>query len=477
MFDIDKKNNDGMTALHLAVISNNPATVELLLKEYHANPNIVGDDNCTTLIIWACEKNRNLAILRLLLKYKFDLAKLINERLNKSRMSAFHFLCECRNTDHDIACLKYLFAVCKKIPNCFINILATNNRGVCGLHGAIWDTNLDMVRYLLENVYFPDDDKTNKNGVAFLNMHLTGDIPLGVFVILAFSRNQNTKCNLEIFKLLVSYGMKTNSKPSTSLDSAVIFQHVEIAEFILNQNLCPIQTMEEIATHMYIRCSNNNPRILKAVYNYGLEHGVICNKFHHSQLIYEAATCNLPSFKQTMSMILQKHGIKHLKQYKQCDMIDVTTLQTTIAQSSNIKPDVKSFIKALISDDETKLFKLSAAKEIVLTCINNHELKNSNYNKIINYQEMCPKCGDIGDGSQPLNGFECGECKSFICDDCIIVQKISNKVNKSSFGVHFDRYKSPILEEIFQYKDNKKLFNKVKLPKFVSTCFSLSFVD
>ena len=151
MLDIDRKNDwftdDGGCALHYAILSNNPKMVELLLEEYHANPNVVDGNNSTTLMMWALLKDRNLSTLRLLVKYGFDFVKLINQRSNKSRgLTEFLELCRTRdgNTHHNIDCLKHLFSICEKISNCSINTLARDHSGTSGLHLAIFARDVDM---------------------------------------------------------------------------------------------------------------------------------------------------------------------------------------------------------------------------------------------------------------------------------------------------------------------------------------------
>ena len=152
MLDIDKKDNiNGYTVLHYAILSNNPKMVELLLEEYHAHANVVSNQNKTALWIWATVKDRNLSILRLLVKYGFDFVKLVNAHENECGQTVFHYLCftQDNNTNHNIACLKHLFSICEKISNCSINILARNHGDMSGLHSAILSKDVDMIKYLL----------------------------------------------------------------------------------------------------------------------------------------------------------------------------------------------------------------------------------------------------------------------------------------------------------------------------------------
>ena len=446
--------------------------MELLLKEYHANPNnIVGNVNKTALMSWAAIKDRNLSILRLLVEYRFDFANLVNQP-NSKGYTVFHALCNHGNTDHNIACLMQLFSICKKIHNCSINILAQDPSGWCGLHYAIYHNNVDMIKYLLENAYFPNNDKLNKDGIAFINMRIQGSMSLTTFFMKAITAQQDcdVKRGVEMFNLFVSYGMKFNSEDEIHFVGAIGFHKEEFVEYILNQNLYHIDTFEKIIVYMYEmnarKYGSINTKILKSFYNYGLEHGLIWYKTHHTEIMIKAARYNLATFKTTMKMILEKHGIKDLTQHKQCDIIDGITL-LTIAESTNTNPNVKLFIEALMCDNETQLLKLDDAidgsNQVVLTCINNHEIKINNENKIVNYKQICSICGDNSDGSQSLCGFKCDECKSFICDDCIIVQTISKKIddNGNNSGVLH-----AVVNEIFEYKNNKKLFNKVELMKF-----------
>ena len=406
-----------------------------------------------------------------MLKYRFDFARLVNQSASATAYlyTAFHFLCFPGNTDHNIACIKNLFSICENIPKCSINILARDYKAMCGLHYAIGDKDVNLTKYLLENVYFANNDKLNKDGVAFMNMQPMGSVSLATFVMHSFTIREdgNVKRDLEMFKLLASHGMKLNPHNGMDFMSAIISGYAELVAFILNQNLYRIDTLEKVIEFM--RTVNGkssgsvNTDILKALYNYGFEHRLIWNKFHHLLIIKEASICNLATFKATMSMILEKHGIKDLKQYKQCDITDEMTLKM-IMQSSDTLLEVKSFLKALMCDDEKKL--LATSNGVILTCINNHEINNNNDNKIDNYGENCSVCGDSGDGLQSLSGFQCDECKSFICQDCVIIQKISKKINDNGNNLSV-LYAAG--SEILEYKHNQKMLNKVELLKFSLT--------
>ena len=161
---------------------NNTTTVKILLQDGNANPNVVNNYNQTGLMLCVTRGARgNLSIVKLLTEYGFDYAKLVNKRENITGTTVFNALCMRKYADDPIGCMKYLFQVCKKIPNCSINIMAKNQDGMCGLHIAIREMNADMVKYLLENVYFPNNDKLSNDGIGFMNMKYLGKLPLANF--------------------------------------------------------------------------------------------------------------------------------------------------------------------------------------------------------------------------------------------------------------------------------------------------------
>ena len=458
----------------LAILNNHAPIVEILLKEFNANPNVVNNLNQTALMYCVVYARGNLSIMKLLTKYGFDYVKLINKRENEKGQTIFLLLCRKKYADDPIACLKYLFQVCKKISNCTINILAKDQSGMTGLHLAIFRPNVDMVRYLLENVYFPNNNKANPDGIAIMNTKYADRTPLAPFVLgVNASAEYNAKQHLEIFKLCVSYGMNIDAirlKPFKSpLEQAIRHQHAEIVKFMLNENLSPIYTFKELFLVMYKffnGISSPKDEIWEALFNYGINYNLIIDNYQYAMLIALVAGYSLSLFKTTLSMILAQHGINNLKEHNKCITTNVQTL-SRIAQTSDTRRDVKLFIDALISGDESKISKLDTATslQVTLTCVNNHELKNSNNNKMSNSKQACSVCDD---GSESSNGFKCNECKCFICHDCVIVQKISKKIgmigneNVNLYFANRRDYEMSILKEILQYKHNKKLIQKAK---------------
>ena len=456
----------GNTLLLCAIFHNRARMVEIFLKDGNANPNVVNNRNETALMICAMGTSVNLSIMKLLTKYRFDYAKLVNKRDNHSGQTVFHYLCQQGKTDAAIACMKYLFQVCKNIPNCSINVLAKSRLDLCGLHWAIYELNVDMVKYLLENVYFPNNDKSNPNGIAFINMPVH-KLPLPMWVIACRNYDGNdAKCHSKILKLLVAYGANLNYN---MLRIVIKAEYTELVCFMLQENLCPIYTFDNLIDAMFaVRgVSTTKEEIWKAFYNYGRNHNLIVESAHDVYIIKLAATINLSTFKTILSIVLAHYGINNLKQFSQIK--NVQTL-VHIAQHSKTNQDVKLFIDGLISGDESKELKLDSntVAQVTLTCVNNHAIKSSNDNKIVNYKEKCSVCGDNSHGDDSLSGVKCNECKSFICDDCIIVQQISKKIDmigtpkaNMDFPISGD-YETSILDEVFKYTSNKKMIGKVK---------------
>ena len=458
------KTESGYNLLLFAIHKNNARIVEILLKNFNANPNVVDNRNCTALMYFALYGRGNLSIMKLLTKYGFDYEKLVNKRESTNGYTVFHCLCMEKYTDNQIECIKYLFQVCNSI-----NILAKNCAQMCGLHLAIKESNVPLIKYLIENVYFPNNDKLNPDGIAFLNMLCLGNAPLVTFVLsISHDTNVNATDQLQIFKLLVSYGMNVNPAngvySNSTLEIAIDWNMTEIVQFILNHNLCPIYTLQEIIRLMYIAYQKTpNDEILRALYNYGINYNLIF-KFEHVQIISFAACINLAAFKTALSMVLEHHEINNLKQYNECIVTDEKILRQ-IAEKSDTKQDVKSFIYGLVNGDESKVSQMdtTTSAQITLTCINNHEIKDSQSNKMINFQQACPICNDNIDCSESLSGFQCDECKSFICHDCVIVQTISKKIDMiGAQSINSVDHERSIVEEVLQYKDNKKLMHKAK---------------
>ena len=458
--------------MHKAINVGNPAVVEVLLNKYHANPNLISPENETTLMCSVTRTSSStLSMIKLLANYGFDFSKLVNHRLDRFGSTVFHALCtkNCVNTQDQIECIKYLFDICQKTPHCSINILAQDEMNMCGLHYAIGESNVELVKYLVENVYFPNNDKKNTNGIAFLKIKLWGKVPLSHSIAGGLDKNADSNNKCKIFKLLFSYGMNVCSTDTSLITHMMRNKQTEIVEFLLNKKLCPIYTCDDIVRLMCMyHGMTPNTRILQAFYNYGLKHGIIFDIVNHQSLLFTSATINLPTFKAVFSMILAHHGINDLKRFKQCQVTQVVAMEYAALLSAT-KQSVKLFIEGLLTDD-TELVQSDKATclQVSLTCTNGHEMKTCDDNKINNYGRMCLVCNDNNNGGQLLNGYKCDICKSFLCDDCVIVQTINKKmdmIGDETVQLYYytsKEYEMSIFREILQHTNNEKLFGKVE---------------
>ena len=408
------------------------SSVEILLKQYKANPNITNNNNETTLNY--AVQHKNLEIIKLLTKYEFDFAKLINVADFTEGHTVFHQMCR----SHSIDIVKYVFEVCKNNTNCSINLLTQNRDGLSGLHWAIATQNIKFVRYLLENVYFPNNDTINENGTQCIRQY-GGEFPLSMLAMMS-------KCNWEMFELLISYGMDlTQFHESKSND---IFYHLEFA------------------------MKHNNMNILERWYNYGIKHDKIANtREDHFQIVLLSSQYDLETFETTLAMILKREGINNIKDYENSKIITSDLLKQIVSLNTTITK-VKRFVDSMMK----KNYEFKCNDDIdskwldTATCTNGHEIDTTNnINKItIDGNKQCCVCNETcRNNLKPLIGFKCDQCKNIICDECTIVQLVSKKMNtfddKTKHKNDYDRekYELSILEQLLQNKQNKKIIGKV----------------
>lgn len=106
-------------------------------------------------------------------------------------------------------CLKYFIDICRE-KNVEINILASDETGsdVNALFIAVNHENLSLLKYLLSNVYFPNNNKINRTGITAIN---ATDEMCGWTLLHLTAGNKGTPKSFEIFKLLVEYGCDLNA--------------------------------------------------------------------------------------------------------------------------------------------------------------------------------------------------------------------------------------------------------------------------
>ena len=149
---------DGITPIHRACDTNNNKIVKILL-ENGADPNIMdkfyNHTGVTTMHIAAMLGN--IKMMQLLVEYGFNLYKLINKRMKGDEhrnMTVFLILAN----NGSVECLSYLLRVCQstntenKIIQ-RIDVSARTELGYNSLHLAVKAENLQMINFLLQNVY------------------------------------------------------------------------------------------------------------------------------------------------------------------------------------------------------------------------------------------------------------------------------------------------------------------------------------
>lgn len=433
---------------------------QVLLEEYNANPNVISQYNRTSL--WFCSQTGNLSLLKLLVQHGFDFVNLVNVCDSKKGMTPFHWLCYEGHT----YMIKHLFGICQEIAKCSINILARNRLNMCGLHYAIQSNDVECVKYLLENVYFPNRDKMNQNGVEVINSDVNNQS------LAAFATNDS---NLEIFKLLVEYGMDVSTPVDPHrvngvvlhapmfLIGAIFKRKTEIVRYWLDARLHKGFSRHQCISLISWSCKWKAKNILQILYDYGRKTGVISDDCH-IEILKESSKSSLDMFKATLSMLLAQEGINDVNKFPKSKIIN-TELLYVIVDAPHTSEAIKMFIHKIVASEWSET-ESKQANEGNLTCINGHEIPITYYNNIQVSGKCCSICNDdFGTNTQSLHGLECPWCMSLICEDCIVVQMISNSINENTDNMNDMEevmHYMAILQKILQSKDNKRLFGKVE---------------
>ena len=75
-----------------------------------------------------------------------------------------------------------------------------DEKGNSALHLASTTQNVQLMKYLLENVYFPNNDKNNNNGLKVIyHRNTSGQTPI------VFACKNQSKNGIKMFKLLLEY--------------------------------------------------------------------------------------------------------------------------------------------------------------------------------------------------------------------------------------------------------------------------------
>ena len=221
---------NNVTPLMEACKANHFEIAQFLLSQCNANPNLyekngnLGNDpnNGATTMYWAAFRG-NLKLLKLLAQYEFDFVRLINKVSGKYKHSAFLKLC----FNGNVTCLQWLLNKCQNIDKCKLDILKADSGGDNALHLSIDQNQYEMVEFLINHVYFPNNNsnyndgkidyihyKKNKDGLAAWNWkNKRGLTPYQYCRIAAFGDNTNAG---KIEQFLSEFEEKLNKKNNIS---------------------------------------------------------------------------------------------------------------------------------------------------------------------------------------------------------------------------------------------------------------------
>ena len=452
-FSIDKqygKRNE--TLLQAAIRCSRPMIAEMLLKEYNANPNTLNNQNETSLHI-CCSVARvsdKIAMMQLLEKYNFDFAKLINVAEYKDGQTVFHVLCE----QECLECLTYIIGICNNIKNCKINTLIKDSKGRTGLHHAIAKTNFQLIKFLLEHVYFPNNDKSNKNGIKCIQ-DKNGVLPLNIIAL-------KHDCSWDIFELLISYGM-------------------DITQMTPKWNFL---------VHLELAMQHHNRKLLQIWYNYFKKHKIVSTKEHDAAILETSAKYTLITFKTVLSMILTSAIIT--SSINVCNNNDNNREgQIVITQSKlhdiMLHPKTSSQVSGFIKDTyimNNSDINMNAEVPVkwrlrtIVICNNGHEIdtyrkikRNQKVGNIKTYLE-CSMC-NLHSNCR----IKCNICGDVICDNCATAQisiKEINDVDTTTFGMTLaqtKRIELTILRSVSREIKNRIVIHRVE--SFLVVCISI----
>ena len=248
----------GRTALHDACEIGNEQVVKILV-ENGSDPNIICPNTKHTTLLFASQHD-NVKIFELLVRYGFNLPMLINNVDFIHFKSVFLNLCHFGN----LKCLEYLI---NRFGNNFDNILdtfATTVDNANGLHLAILEQHLDVVEFLLSNVYRDDKINTNdiaRNKVSIINGTLNNGA--GCLHCVMYKSECGNNKRIKLFQLLLKHGCKLDVRDNNQFlpfHYAIKFDRPFMVKYMIDEKFYEINSKltgehgvynrQPIATHL-----------------------------------------------------------------------------------------------------------------------------------------------------------------------------------------------------------------------------------
>ena len=434
--------NNESTPVHIACSENNVEILKLLLQQ-GANVNALHKPNntkYTTMHIAAIKQN--VRMMQLLIQHGFDCDKFINNiYYYDSHKSVFLELCARGNVE----CLDYLMNQCENI----IDIWQRDINGFNGLHIAVGEQHVSMVKYLLCKVYKNEEmkQKVFNQPVGINDKHIS----------LVAAENGTINDGLSIFKLLIENKCETD--PLTIIyaasHSSLILDYMLNEELYLNKMYLANDLIDLTLVNAHIHLIHKHILIIvKYLSNYNMKHKVPTLEYkqwiiHIFYNIMMRGTMDgyLLMFKEVIQILLEQNDWKCFT--KSGTIIDKPVL-IAIEKKMNDPTNIKDicddkwnlFLKRMIDsfDDETLLndyddldCKTNEQNDNdVYYCNKNHLMTkmNDNYSDSSS-DKKCICCNEFYDVL--YISFECSKCEECICKQCInhvikLIQMLENEM-------------------------------------------------
>ena len=448
------------TPVLLACMLNNVEILRILLQgtllQKGGNPNMIYQPNGQQITAMQfAAKYENISMMKLLIEYRFDCDRLINNILHAgAHYSVFLQLCQNGNVE----CMDYLMSECKLQDK--IDIQQRDIYGYNDLHVAVIKENVKMVEYLLSNVYNNQQIKSKimNQPVAINGMHLS-----------QLAVQKSTLNALHIFKLLTQkYQCPVNTHSTNGkrviINDAASFSPL-IFEYMLDQRLYP--------HFLYLTHD-----VIKSIFMNGQRSTIIENvtivikywvKIQRSvgNHVYIEGIANI-----FYNIILNgkfEPFFEFLKYLFRIICVDCKHFVKSQFFETQFFNQIADGIKDLGVDDQWydslhELQQLFSTPSYWDTFDNNANESNENENDGIRYcdkkhlmskmdskmEERCVVCDNLCD----ILGYQCAICDDCICTDCgLKLNQLIRMLKRKQF--------KPFKKKIKQHDENSKMLKLV----------------
>ena len=297
-------------------------------------------------------------MIKLLQKYNFDFVKEV-EKLVHDGKSVYLMMCK----NGHLQCLQLLNDILtqKNYVNGDKTWLEaskfdTDENGSNALHLVSCSENVAMLKYLLDNVYFPNDNLNDQDGLQVISQeNKFGKAPL------TFVCKFRSYKSVSMFKLLIEYNKNGTTDMWFPLYTAAFYNNMFILKFILH---------EKLGVDI-INSSGNDPKydatpLMGAITQHNIEAVEILCKFSNvdidkignkyqrncTALDYGAYFGNGEILKILIRTLLKQSNVKDLKSFQQCLTLDMLDNLKSLSQVQSDKNQSLDLIRFLIENYE-----------------------------------------------------------------------------------------------------------------------------